>query len=172
MNLDLEPAHRRYLWGDQGLGAFVLNFAFNAGFAWLAFGAMATVPLWGNPGIVADTVGTSFILSFATTVIVTRLVHREVRRGRFPAPAWRRTSHPTLGRLPAGTFRRALLFGSGAVAAGTPVVVAVFAAAGVDAVPLVPFVWFKAGYAGALAAFVAPTVALSALGDTVADSAT
>ena len=96
----MSPAHRRYLLVEQGIGAAVFNFALNAGIAWLLFRSQDVVPLWGDRSIAGDTIATSMILPFLTTLIVTPTARRQLRAGRFASLGWTRETHPTLGWLP------------------------------------------------------------------------
>lgn len=159
-------AHYQYVLLEQGVGAFVVNVAINAGIAWLLFRSLSVVPLWGAQSIAGDTVATCFILPLLTCLIVTRLAHREIRRGRFGVPDWRRESIRALARLPAATSRRALLFGVACALVIGPVTVGVLALAGVAELPFSDFVTFKALFAGGLAALVSPVIALAAITDT------
>src|SRR5262249_39811567 len=84
----MSPAQRRYLLLEQGVGAGVVNFAINAAIAWVAFRGMTTVPLWGQQSIAGDTIGTTFLLPFITTLIASRLVRGHVRSGRIAGLAW------------------------------------------------------------------------------------
>src|SRR5215831_8006335 len=105
----MSPAHRRYLLVEQGIGAAIFNFALNAGIAWLLFRSRDVVPLWGDRSIAGDTIATSMILPFLTTLIVTPTARRQIRAGRIAALGWTRVTHPTLGWLPRGTFARAFV---------------------------------------------------------------
>ena len=157
--------HRRYLWLEQGLGAAVLNILINAGIAWLFFRSLDVVPLWGAQSIGGDTIGTAFVLPFLTCLIVTRLAQRDVRRGRFPPPEWRRSTHPVLRHLPQPTFARGIVFGGICMVLVAPAAIAILEWLQVSSLDFREFVVFKASFAGALAALVTPPVALCALGD-------
>lgn len=158
-------AHRRYLVLEQGLGSIVINIVLNAGIAWLLFRGLDVVPLWGEQSIAGDTIATTLILPFLTCLIVTRLAHREVRNGRFDAPAWRRSEHPILGRLPAKTLARAAVIAVVSLVAFAPPTITALSWLGIAELPFRTFLIFKAVYAGILAGLVAPPIALSALGD-------
>jgi hypothetical protein len=158
-------AHRRYLILEQGIGAVIVNFFINATIAWLLFRSLEVVPLWGPQSIAGDTVATTFLLPFITCLIVTRLAHRAVDGGRFPAPEWRRASHPALGRLPRSTPLRALAFGFVCMITVAPASIWVLQILGLVQLGFWSFVLFKALFAGALAAPVTPIIGLCALGD-------
>lgn len=158
-------AHYRYLLLEQGAGGFLVNVAINAAIAWVVFHSLGSVPLWGVTSIALDTVATCFLLPFMTCVIVTRLALREIRRGRFDAPNWRRASSPTLRRLPASTEGRAVFLGGICVAILAPLTIWALVLAGVDALSFQRFLVFKSLFAGILGGALTPIIALAALGD-------
>lgn len=161
----MTSAHRRYLVLEQGVGAGVFNTILNAGIAWALFRTLPSVPLWGSQSIAGDTFATCFVLPLLTCLIVTRLAHREVDRGRLPTPSWSRRTHATLGRLPTTTGRRALVFGAVSMLLFAPPTCAVLALLGTTDLGLTQFITFKAIFAGGLAAIVTPIIAWCALGD-------
>jgi hypothetical protein len=162
--VELENRHRRYLF-EQGLGAVVVNIVINAAIAWLLFRSLQVVSLWGPQSIAIDTLATCVILPFLTCLIVTRMVKREVSRGRLPLAPWRRASHAALGRLPRNTLLRASAIAAGSVSVAAPLGIGVFVVLGITELGLWQFVAFKAFFAGALGGVVSPLVALCALGD-------
>ena len=163
--MTITDAHRSYLLLEQGIGSVVINLVLNAGIAWLLFRGLAVVPLWGDQSIAGDTIATTLILPFLTCLIVTRLAHGEVRKGRFDAPAWRRGSHAVLGRLPGKTLARAVVIAVASVIIFVPPALAAFSILGITELPFRTFLIFKSIYAGILGGLVAPVIALSALGD-------
>lgn len=157
----LSREHRRFLVRDQIFGSIVVNFLLNAGIAWVTFRSVEAVPLWGTSSIAADTLGTAFILPLLTSIIVSRLVWMDVRRGRLPPlPAAATFASPWPRRSSAS---RGALVGAVAMVAAAVPVVAVFALAGPTELRTAPFIWFKAGFAAALGAFVTPLLAWWAL---------
>lgn len=164
--LALEAAHRRYVLLEQGIGAAIFNLLLNGAIAWLMVRSLERVPLWGGDvSIAGDTIGTTFILPFMTCLIVTRLARGMVEKGKLPPLAWRRTSHATLGRLPARTSTRSLVLGVVGLIGFAPVAVWAFAALEVQDLGAWSFVVFKALFAAVLAGIFTPLVALMALGD-------
>jgi hypothetical protein len=163
--LELDATHRRYLMIDQGVGAIIATILINALIAWLLFRSLPVVPLWGQQSIAGDTIATTFFLPLFTCLIVTPLTHLAVRRGQLSRPSFRRASYPWLRWLPAGTFLRGLVLGLVVMIVVGPVSVWALAQLGVFELRFWPFVVFKALYAGALAAPVAPLIAVAALGD-------
>jgi hypothetical protein len=166
----MSSAHRRLLVVEQGVGSAVINFVINGVIAWAMFRSMITVPLWGQQSIAGDTIGTSFMLPFITCLIVTPLVHRQIRSGKIPRLEWRRAAHPALGRLPGSTVPRALVFGIICAIAVAPLAVWALSVLDVTQMSLWRFLTFKATYAAALAAVVTPLIGLCVLGDATGEA--
>ena len=161
----MSPAHRRYLLVEQGIGAAVFNFALNAGIAWLLFRSQDVVPLWGDRSIAGDTIATSMILPFLTTLIVTPTARRQVRAGRVAALGWSRATHPTLGWLPRGTFARAFVLGVVCAVVLSPITLLVLGLLHVADLGFGRFVLFKAAFAAMEALLVTPVVSLWAIAE-------
>jgi len=161
----MSDAHRQYLIFEQGVGAAIVNFVLNGLIAWALFRHLSIVPLWGQESIAGDTFGTCFLLPLITCLIVTGLARREVTRGRFPAPDWRRAEHPILGWLPTGRFLRGVAFGAFCLIVFAPPTVWLLSTIGLLQMGFWSFLFFKATYAGLLGALVTPVIALCALGD-------
>ncbi len=161
--MQLSSEQRRFLWLEHGVVGFVINVVINGAIGWAMFRGAETVPLWGQSSIGGDTLGTSFFLPAITCLIVTPLVRGRVRKGAAPAfggalAGWLR---PFQRKLPL----RALALGLACVPLAGGLAVALLTAFGVEAFGLPAFLGWKALYAGALAAWVQPTIALLALAD-------
>lgn len=157
----LSPQHRRFLWIDQGVGAVIFNFAFNAGIAWLSVRSLAAMPLWGSQSIAADTVATAFLLPLFTALIVTRIVRHQVTSTRLsPLPAGAPLASPWVDRSP---LRRGTLVGLASILLAAVPVVAVLVALGVTDFDRSGFIWFKASFAALLAGAVTPIIGWWAL---------
>jgi len=161
--MHLDPQQRRFLILEHGVVGFAINVVINFAIAWAMFRGAETVPLWGEQSIGGDTLGTSFFLPAITCLIVTPLVRGAVRKGAAPAfsgalAGWLR---PFQLRVPL----RALALGLASVALAGGLAVALLTVLGVEALGLGAFLGWKALYAGALAAFVQPAIALLALAD-------
>lgn len=159
----LAASHRRFLLVEQSLVPAAFNFVLNGGIAYLLFRTAESVPLLGESSIVGDTLITSFLLPFATCLIVTGLIHKRVAAGKLQAlasapPGGLGAFFATRGKA----LRGALLGIAGVVLLGAPTLL-VLSAAGVDSLARDAFLWFKAGYAGALAAVAQPAIAWLAL---------
>lgn len=161
--MPLAPHYRRFLIVDQGLVAFVINFVLNGGIAYVLFRGAQSVPFLGPSSIVGDTVVTSFLLPFATCMIVTGLIDKAIATGNLTP----------LAPLPAGSLggffaargkaaRGALLGVAAVVLIALPTLFAL-SASGTEALARNAFLWFKAGYAGALALIAQPAIAWLAL---------
>jgi hypothetical protein len=151
--------HRTFLLLEQGLGSIVVNLPLNAAIAWLAFRGIAEVPFWGSQSIAGDTVGTCFVLPLITTLVATPLCRGRVRAGTLAPLAWTDRMRATLGRLPSGTWRRAVAFGVLTTMAVAPLALASLRGAGMGALSFGSFVAFKAVFAAALGALVTPIIA-------------
>lgn len=75
----ISDAHRSYLIREQVITPALINCALNGIIAWLIFHARPTIPIWGEGGLVMDTVVTLFLLPAITCLIVTPLVRRGPR---------------------------------------------------------------------------------------------
>jgi len=156
-------ARVRYLVLELGVGAAVLNFVINGALAWAMFLGRDPVQVWPaglEPVIAGELVGTCFLLPFLTTLIVTPLAARGVRRGRLAADA-----RPLPRWVPKRRGRRGLLFGACTVVLVAPAALAGFALFEVDTMPLRTFLWGKAAFGAALSIPVTPLVGVLALRD-------
>jgi hypothetical protein len=151
--------HRTFLLLEQGVGSVVENLPVNALIAWLPFRGAAAVPFWGAQSIAGDTLGTCFVLPLLTTLIVTPLARHRVRSGTLEPIAWTDRMRATLGRLPSGTWWRAVAFGALTTVAVAPLALLVLRGAGMDALSVRSFVTFKAVFAAALGVLVTPIIA-------------
>jgi hypothetical protein len=156
---------KRYLFVEQPIGAFVVNFVLNAAIAWALCRGMTAVPLWGQTSVAGDTIATCFILPFLSVLIATPLVRGDVRRGKL-SPASLRDEAVERLRLPRSLPARALVVGLCALAVAAPLAVLCLVLAGVTQVPMPGFIWAKAAFAAGLGAALAPTIAMAGIADT------
>lgn len=161
--LPLTPALRRYLILEQVLMPFAVNLALNAGLAWYLFREHVPLPLWGDPSIGADTLGTLFFLPFFTCMIGTPLIKRAARKGKLERLAIAPEQHWLLRHLPRATWKRAVGIGLACVVAFGPLSIGVLALLGLFSWSLPVAIQFKGIYAGVLAIIVSPPIALYAL---------
>jgi hypothetical protein len=159
----VSPAQRRFLLLEQGVGAGVVNFLINAGIAWLLVRGRSEMPLWGQQSIAGDTIATSLILPFVTSLVVTALARRQLRSGAIVPLGWTRETHPALRCLPAGTAGRGLVLGVACVAILAPAALLLLRALGVERMSPGGFVGFKAAFAALAGMLVTPPIALWAI---------
>lgn len=150
--------YRRYL-VEQVIGAALVNFVFNAGLAWLAFRQMAQVPLLGPHSIVSDSIGTSLLLPpIVACLSLPNFRSMFARRVLLlPAPA------PRALPLPQQPLLLGLVLALLASLSLAPASLALLMLGGVESLPFAQFVWFKAGFAGLLAALIVPLLLNQAL---------
>ena len=106
-----------------------------------------------------DTIVSAFMIPFATCLIVTRIVRRQVRDGRIPVL----DCDLFCAFMPRNILLRAILLGFVCAAAIYPIIVMVCASLGVDGVSIQHFLLFKLGFAGAEAALITPLIAFLAI---------
>lgn len=159
----MSPTLRHYLKTEHAIGAAIVNVPINGLIAWLAFGHLDFVPMWGEPSIVGDTVVTVFILTSLTCLIGTRIVRWHVRTGKAPTDGPAPGSWRLVRRLPAGLGIRSLALAGVVTLVVAPLAASGLALSGAEGMELRSFLVFKAGFAAALAACVQPLVALRAL---------
>jgi hypothetical protein len=161
----MSPELRHYLVTEHAIGAAIVNFVLNALIAWLAFGHLEVVPMWGEQSVVGDTIGTVFVLTLLTCLIATRIVRWHVGTGKAPAgPS--DGSWGFLRKLPAGLGARSLVLAGVVTLVVAPLATGLLAASGLDGMSLGSFVLFKAIFAALLAVVVQPAVAIRALMET------
>ena len=141
----------------------------NGVIAWLITRSHAELPLWGDGGIGVDLIATSLLLPLLTAVIVSRVIRGQVTKGKVAmlAPA-QIDPHGLHRRTP---WVRGLVLALIVLAiAGGPLVLLLHLA---DAQPVatLPYVGFKAFWAGGVAMLISPVIAWWALCDASATSA-
>ena len=151
-------SHRRLLLIETVV-AIGVNCLLTVVAAYLVAGKMQQVPLWGAGGMAVDLFPTFFMITFMTTLIPTLLVRRRMATGAIEplrAPARSR-----LLRVRPAT--RALLFAAAAALLFAPCTVALLGVLGLEQLPFVSFVAFKAGLAIVYAAAITPPLVALAL---------
>ena len=150
-------SHRRLLLAETVL-AIGVNCLLTVVAAYLVAGKMQQVPLWGPGGIAVDLFPTFFMITFMTTLIPTVLIRRRMARGAV-APLRAPARSRLVGVRP---VTRALLFAAAATLLFAPCTAALLWALGLEQLPFVSFVAFKAGLAIVyVAAITPPLVALA-----------
>jgi hypothetical protein len=160
--MPLAASQRRFLLVEQSLVPFGINFFLNGAIAWATFRAAESVPFQGASSIVGDTLVTSFLLPLLTCLIVTVLLQKQLDAGK--ATPFAAAPGALGGFLAArGKLLRGALLGVASVALVAVPTLLALSAVGVDALARDSFLWFKALYAGGLAALVQPAIAWLAL---------
>jgi hypothetical protein len=164
----LTSAHRRFLIRDAVIIAAIANAALNALIAWLTtLGEdeipLAAVPLVEGPSVIADTVGTFFVLTFLTTLAITTAVWKEMRAGHLTRLPLGRGSFAE--RLPDTRLRRATRLGLLCMLVLGPLAVAVLLLFDYGDLSIGEFVTYKAIFGVLLGALVTPLIAMVAFGD-------
>jgi fructose-specific phosphotransferase system IIC component len=155
--------HRRFLIVDEIVAPAVVNFLLNAGIAWYLVRTLATVPLWGSPGIAVDTLSTAFVLPVLTALIAAWLIRVRVVRGKL-SPIPDALMRPNWWSRRSFVVRGILLGAVAVVLVGTPVV-SLFALFGAERLPRTSFIWFKASFAAGVGVLVTPLLGWWALMD-------
>jgi hypothetical protein len=159
----LNAAQRTFIVNEQTIVPAVFNLALNAGLGWVVFKKFESVPLWGDPSIAGDIVGTLFFLPFLTCLIVTPLVKRAARTGKVEWLSIAPGEHPVLRLFPRSLWLRALLVGfASVVLVGVPLI-GLLAVLGTASWSVGTMVIVKSIYAALIAALVTPYLALYAL---------
>ncbi|MBP1683905.1 MAG: hypothetical protein H6Q33_48 [Deltaproteobacteria bacterium] len=161
----ISAAHRSYLFREQVIAPALMNCALNGIIAWLIFRARSSIPVWGDGGLVFDTIATLFLLPFLTCLIVTPLIRRGVAGGKVPPLTWRAAEHGVLGYLPLSVWGRGAVIGGLAVGAGLPIIFGGLSLAGVAHLAPMNVVVLKGVYTAMLAGLVGPVIALCAISD-------
>jgi len=161
----LSHEHRRYILTDFAFGAMP-NAVISAGAAYLIFGHVVSVPVWGKQGIAFDLALTVFFVTLIQLIVCTLLTRKRVVSGAVPAIAIPRMKVPMLRLLPHNVLLRGSLVAILATALTLPLSIAALSVFGIDSLNLGDFVAFKAAYGPAVALVTAPLVYLAALTDT------
>jgi hypothetical protein len=161
------PNRRWLVFNALGVTA-VVNVAVTLAIGWADTRGLRSVPLltmvpW-RPSTIGDTVGTTFVLPFLTTVICTPAVRLDIRRERIrplpPGSAMHGLVASTHALVP-----RALRIAARTCLAVGPVAAAGLYLAHFGGVATPTFVVFKVAFAVALGAIVTPCVALAAMAE-------
>jgi hypothetical protein len=168
----LSQTQRSFLIRHHIIGATLFNALLNGFLAWLTFRHQPAVPIAGDPSVVGDAIGTAVLLPLLTCLIVTPLVRRAIAHGRVePLSSFAGNISMVLW-LPRLSFFRGLALSLLCLAWLTPLYLAPMLLADIASLSVGAFVFMKIMYAGVMAAWVAPVVALYVLATTpVADAA-
>jgi len=161
MREPLHPDHRRFLIVDQAIGSTIFNLLLNALIAWLMVRTLASVTLWGQPGIAPDTIATAFFLPFLTCLIVGKIIDHQIASGRVRPVESRALPSVSFAFRP--RYQKGVVLGLASVVLAALPVVWALSALGVESLARNPFIGFKASFAALLGALVTPLIAWWAL---------
>ncbi len=147
--------------------AFV-NLVLSAAAGWMVYRSTAVVPFWGEQGIAADLVITTFIVAVLTYPITRGLVRAQLRTGRL-RPFTRSELRDPLRLFPKHVLFRSLFLALGSVLFLAAPVVLAGSLLRIEAAGFIPFLPLKAAFAAAVAAITGPLSAVSALVDATAE---
>lgn len=150
----------------------VINAVVNAGMAWLSAGGRSRIPLWstpfvGGPSTLTDTAGTLFILPLITTIILTAVVRRELRRGRLDPLTCRGGIETLRLYLPPRPVGRGAVLGAICFVLLAPPVLALLLATGFGDISTGAFVVYKAIFGVLYGTLMTPLIAVLAIGSGV-----
>lgn len=160
------PAHRRYVYLEQGLGCGVVTALINIGIAWLMVADREELPLWGAVSVAGDVLGTALVLPFLVCLIITLQTRHAVRKGRLSPLQLPPSLLPLVPWISASARRRSMLMAAcGFILVGLPMVAGLVA---LSPQPMAAgtFLVFKSVFAGIFAGLLGPVVARIALADT------
>jgi hypothetical protein len=167
IGIDIPLPNRRWLIVNALGVTAAINVVVNLGVAWLGTRGAHSVALWATPlarpSTIADTVGTTFVLPFMTTILCTHAVQREIRTGGIPPLPHESNVRRFIGRLPRRVLPRALRIGwwSALTIGSAALVMLVVTQFGSLSVP--SFLLFKVVFAVGLGLVVTPVIALAAM---------
>ncbi|MFD2179329.1 hypothetical protein [Veronia pacifica] len=155
--MQITKRHVRLFTVEQGLFP-VLGNAFGNGIgAWVAFGAIGIVPMWGWVSMAGDIALTSFLLPFLTTLITSAIIKKQVSSGSVPRVPTNYLKHVEwlwCSPFLIGFFLGGLSF----TVTGLPLIL-ILTALQVDQMTVVSFSIFKAVWTGFLAMVYSPFIA-------------
>jgi hypothetical protein len=170
---ELSETQRRWIFLNAVVIAAVINGVLNAAIAWVSVRSEESVPLWAvpvvdQPSVIADTIGTLFLLPLITCLIITTAAWHDIRKGSVSRLARPPISRRHWDRLPKTRLRRGLVLGAiCTVLLAAPAVLALVALDFGD-LSVGEFVLYKAIFGVALGALVTPPIGLLALADSPA----
>jgi hypothetical protein len=159
----LSPEQRRYLIGQSGFGAAIVNAVINGAIGWAITRSLTEFPIWKIPGVASDLTATAFGVTFGTCIAIAIQVPRDMAKKKISLPLLSPSLASALVRLPAGTFKRACVLGAISIPIFMPLVLVALAASGSHALEPRAFVLLKAGFSALEGGIVTPFIVLAAL---------
>ncbi|PTN37000.1 hypothetical protein [Desulfonatronum sp. SC1] len=141
----------------------IINFFLNAGIGYLTFHRVPIVPLWGNPGVGPDTLGTTFFLTLITFLILATIVRWDIASGNVNAWPRARQRLWLVTNWPTGNLAGAFLLGLAYLAVVGPLAIALLHFLGPPAYSFSGAVLVKAVYSALLSVLAVPVIVALAL---------
>lgn len=143
----------------------ISNTIFNGLIAWLLLKSGPALAWGGEHSFVVDVIATALLLPFIVALIVIPLQRSKLNKGKLQPIDLGHTSfvQRIADRLPAGTFKSALLFGLFGMCVIAPLTLLGFYLAGVEQVSPLNYSIFKGIWAGLMAAVLVIPMVLLAL---------
>ncbi|MCX6110369.1 MAG: hypothetical protein NTZ90_12290 [Proteobacteria bacterium] len=145
---------RRYLL-QQIAGAVVINSVMTIALTWWLT-QHGKVPVWGEKGLVVETLVAAIGVALFTVLLATPVVRREAKRGKVEPLSWTTTSHALLRYASHHTWWRAAVFSlAAATFLAAPVIVA-WVLVGPNEVSYATFFTYKVLFVLAVGSIVTP----------------
>ena len=149
--------HIRLFTIEQGLLPILGNAFGNGIGAWVAFGALGVVPMWGWISMAGDIALTAFLLPFITTLITSAIIKKQVSSGSVPPvpPNYLKQ----VEWLWCSPFLIGFLLGGLSFTVTALPLILILTTLQVDQMTVVSFCIFKAVWTGFLAMVYSPVIA-------------
>ena len=143
----------------------ISNTIFNGLIAWLLLKSGPALAWGGDNSFVVDVVATAFLLPLIVALIVIPLQRSKLNKGKLQPIELGPSSvmQSVANRLPASTFKSALLFGLFGMCVIAPLTLVGFYVAGIEQVSPLNYAVFKGIWAGLMAAVLVVPMVLLAL---------
>lgn len=143
----------------------ISNTIFNGLIAWLLLKSGPALAWGGDHSFVVDVVATAFLLPLIVALIVIPLQRSKLNKGKLQPIELGPSSvmQSVANRLPASTFKSALLFGLFGMCVIAPLTLVGFYVAGIEQVSPLNYAVFKGIWAGLMAAVLVVPMVLLAL---------
>lgn len=161
----MDSVHKKYVFFDQGIMSAIINFTINFAIGFVFFYSVTSMPLWGWPCIMGDSMIMIFLLTYLTVLVITYVTNLKIKQKKLSPISWRRSSHAVLKYLPASIWWRSLVLGIIYLIVLTPLLFLVLTICNVHSMTFWGYVTFKGSFAGVNAFLVGPLSAFCALGD-------
>ena len=148
----LSKRHKKFLFIENGLGPIISNIFINGAVIHQVFKNQAFIN-WETAQI--DLISTAFLLPFITVILAALFIPKQIKSGKLPTLTSRKFNYPSW--LPSNLFVMGLIIGI-IVMALTWLVCICLPFNETSQFEHMNYVYFKAGWAGFIILFVAPTI--------------